>query len=89
MLLELWEGEPGNARKTVVFVTHDLEEAILLSDHIIMMEANPGHVRAQFTVPLPRPRHRLELLSDPAYVNFRSELSQIFFENEYQEVHSA
>lgn len=89
LLLELWEGEPGNARKTVVFVTHDLEEAILLSDRIIMMEANPGHVRAQFTVPLPRPRHRLKLLSDPTYVNFRSKLSQIFFENEYQEVHSA
>lgn len=88
LLLELWEGE-GDARKTVVFVTHDLEEAILLSDRIIMMQPNPGRIRAEFEVPLPRPRHRLELLGDPAYIKFRSELSQIFFENEYQEVHSA
>lgn len=87
LLLELWEGEAGEARKTVIFVTHDLEEAILLSDRIIMME--PGRVRAEFEVPLPRPRHRLELLGDPAYVTFRSELSQIFFQHEYQEVHSA
>lgn len=89
LLLELWEGEEGDHRKTVVFVTHDLEEAILLSDRIVMMEANPGHIRAEFEVPLPRPRHRLELLSDSSYVQFRSELSRIFFENEYQEVHCA
>lgn len=89
LLLELWEGEQGADRKTVVFVTHDLEEAILLSDRIIMMEPNPGHIRSTFGVPLPRPRQRLELLSDDAYVRFRSTLSKIFFENEYQEVHSA
>lgn len=87
LLLELWEGEAGASRKTVVFVTHDLEEAILLSDRIIMME--PGRIRAVFDVPLPRPRHRLSLLQDPAYVAFRGELAKIFFENEYQEVHSA
>lgn len=89
LLLELWEGEQGADRKTVVFVTHDLEEAILLSDRIVMMEPNPGHIRSTFDVPLPRPRHRLDLLSDPSYVQFRSTLSKIFFENEYQEVHSA
>ena len=87
LLLELWEGEPGSERKTVVFVTHDLEEAILLSDRIIMME--PGRIRASFDVPLPRPRQRLQLLQDPGYVAFRGELAQIFFENEYKEVHSA
>jgi NitT/TauT family transport system ATP-binding protein len=94
LLLKLWEGErgegdPQSARKTVVFVTHDLEEAILLSDRIILMEANPGRVRAEFQVPLARPRHRLELLKDPAYVEFRSQLSDIFFENEEAEVAAA
>jgi NitT/TauT family transport system ATP-binding protein len=94
LLLKLWEGErgegdPASARKTVVFVTHDLEEAILLSDRIILMEANPGRVRAEFKVPLARPRHRLELLKDPAYVEFRSQLSDIFFENEEAEVAAA
>lgn len=84
LLLDLWEGGPTDKRKTVVFVTHDLEEAILLSDRIIMME--PGRIRADFSVPLPRPRHRLELLRDPAYVAFRGELAQIFFENDTEEV---
>ncbi len=87
LLLELWEGEPGQDRKTVVFVTHDLEEAILLSDRIIMME--PGKIRADFKVPLERPRKRLELLGDPDYIKFRAEVSKIFFENEYEEVHCA
>ncbi len=87
LLLELWEGEPGEERKTVVFVTHDLDEAILLSDRIVMME--PGRIRADFEVPLPRPRRRLELFKNAEYVAFRSRIAQIFFENESQEVHSA
>ena len=87
LLLDLWEGNESDKRKTVVFVTHDLEEAILLSDRIIMME--PGRIRAVFNVPIPRPRHRLTLLQNPEYTAFRSELAKIFFENEYQEVLSA
>ena len=87
LLLDLWEGNDSDKRKTVVFVTHDLEEAILLSDRIIMME--PGRIRAVFNVPLPRPRHRLTLLQNPEYTAFRGELARIFFENEYQEVRSA
>ena len=89
LLLDLWEkgGEAG--RKTVVFVTHDLEEAILLSDRIIMMQANPGRVQAEFRVPLARPRKRLELLNNPAYVDFRTRLSRVFFADEEREVHCA
>jgi NitT/TauT family transport system ATP-binding protein len=89
LLLELWEADGAQARdrKTVLFVTHDLDEAILLSDRIIMMEADvergvPGHVRAQFEVPLPRPRHRLELLKSADYTRFRMQLSEIFFDDE-------
>lgn len=87
LLLELWEGEPGDERKTVVFVTHDLDEAILLSDRIVMME--PGHVKAEFKVPLGRPRKRVELLSDRAYIEFRSKVSAVFFEDEAKEVRCA
>lgn len=88
LLLELWESD-GAGRKTVVFITHDLEEAILLGDRIVMMQPSPGRVRAQFEVPLPRPRHRLEMLRDPNYIAFRSRLSEIFFADEIREVHSA
>ena len=42
LLLKLWEGDGNQKKKTVVFVTHDVDEAILLSDRIIMMKANPG-----------------------------------------------
>lgn len=96
LLLELWEGEAETAsrRKTVVFVTHDLDEAILLSDRIVMLEADaergvPGHVRQQFTVPLERPRHRLELLKSLEYSEFRSCVSEVFFEDEERQVHAA
>lgn len=93
LLLELWEGE-GTERKTVVFITHDLDEAILLSDRIILLEADhisgvPGHVRQEFAVPLPRPRHRLELLRSHEYNEFRSQVSEIFFEDENKQVHAA
>lgn len=51
-LLELWERD----RKTIVFVTHDLDEAIHLSDYVVVMAAKPGRVREIHEVGLPRPR---------------------------------
>lgn len=96
LLLELWEGEAEDAsgRKTVVFITHDLDEAILLSDRIILLEADAaagisGHIRQEFTVPLSRPRHRLELLRSLEYNEFRSKVSEVFFEDEEKQVHAA
>jgi NitT/TauT family transport system ATP-binding protein len=51
-LLDLWEQD----RKSVVFVTHDVEEAILLSDRILVLSEGPGTVIAEYRVPLSRPR---------------------------------
>jgi NitT/TauT family transport system ATP-binding protein len=51
-LLELWEQD----KKTVLFVTHDVNEALLLSDRVIVMSANPGTILADISIPLPRPR---------------------------------
>jgi len=51
-LLRLWEQN----HKTVIFVTHDVEEAILLSDRILVFSRQPGRIVADFPVPLPRPR---------------------------------
>jgi NitT/TauT family transport system ATP-binding protein len=91
LLLQLWEGEANHEheRKTVVFVTHDLDEALILSDRIILMEAHqqegiPGHIRADFKINLPRPRHRLELLQNKDYLNLRSKLSEIFFTDAHE-----
>ena len=51
-LLELWERD----RKTVVLVTHAIEEALLLGDRIVLMSARPGRIKQDITVPFPRPR---------------------------------
>jgi ABC-type nitrate/sulfonate/bicarbonate transport system ATPase subunit len=51
-LLRLWEDD----RKTVVFVTHSIDESILLSDEIVVMTQRPGRIRCVMPVPLPRPR---------------------------------
>lgn len=51
-LLELWDQD----RKTVVFITHDVEEAIVLSDRVVVLSGQPGTVVADFRVPFGRPR---------------------------------
>ena len=53
-------------RKTIVFVTHAIEEAILLGDEVIVMTARPGRIKEVITVDLPRPRS-LELVSTKAF----------------------
>jgi len=54
-LLALWE----KANFTMVFVTHDLEEAVILADRIVVLRGQPGRLHASFTVDLPRPRRRV------------------------------
>jgi NitT/TauT family transport system ATP-binding protein len=62
-LLEIWERD----RKTVMFVTHSVEEAVFLSDRVFVMSNSPGRIRKVFDVKLPRPRVRAELLVDRRY----------------------
>ena len=79
LLLELWEGDGAQEKKTVVFVTHDIDEAILLSDKIVMMSASPGQVYQEIKVPFERPRHRAELVQTKEYGKFRNELLAMFY----------
>lgn len=78
LLLMLWEGD-GSNRKTVLFVTHDIDEAILLSDRIVMMRSHPGSVLTEIEVPFERPRRRAELIQDPEYNRFRNQLTSLFY----------
>jgi NitT/TauT family transport system ATP-binding protein len=71
-LLRIWEAD----RKTVTFVTHSIDEAILLSDQIVVMGTRPGRIKAIIDVELPRPRND-EMRTDPIWVNLRKHLWQL------------
>jgi NitT/TauT family transport system ATP-binding protein len=65
VLLNLW----SEAQASVVFVTHDLEEAIALADKVYVLTAGPATVRSVYPVTLPRPRVVSEIRYDPAFIN--------------------
>jgi NitT/TauT family transport system ATP-binding protein len=98
LLLRLWEGgteddgtvypkqipppAPVRKRKTVVFVTHDIDEAILMSDRIIMLTGSPGRIYRELEVPFPRPRSRAALAEKSEYARLRNELLSLFFNDQ-------
>ncbi len=73
-LLNIWERD----RKTVLFVTHSVEEAVFLSDRVVMMTRSPGKIRQIVDIDLPRPRRRSELLLDPRYQEYVVEIERMF-----------
>jgi NitT/TauT family transport system ATP-binding protein len=73
-LLNIWERD----RKTVLFVTHSVEEAVFLSDKVVMMTRSPGRIRQIVNIDLPRPRRRAELLLDPRYQEYVVEIDRMF-----------
>jgi NitT/TauT family transport system ATP-binding protein len=81
----IWE----DARKTAVLVTHDLSEAIALSDRVIVMSARPGTIKAIHTITLARPRSVIQLQGNPEfhqlYAQLWNELSDEFAANQLEE----
>ncbi|MGP0092741.1 MAG: ABC transporter ATP-binding protein [Xanthobacteraceae bacterium] len=72
-LLALWERDT----KTVLFVTHSVDEAVYLADRVLVMTAAPGRIKADIAIDLPRPRHRDALLRDPNYQNYVIEIGHL------------
>jgi ABC-type nitrate/sulfonate/bicarbonate transport system ATPase subunit len=67
-LLRIWDGS-----RTVVFVTHSIPEAVLLSDRVVVLSARPGRIRADVTIDLPRPRTG-DVRASPAFSQYETEL---------------
>lgn len=79
-LLALWETK----RQTVVFVTHDLSEAITLADRVVVMTRRPGRIKLVYAVKLPRPRDVIRIRETPEYSREYSEIWHALGE-EFQE----
>ena len=75
LLLGIWE----KAHKTVLFITHDIEEALFLADHVYVMTARPGRIKQQIDVDIPRPR-TLETLTQPAFVALKRRILGLMHE---------
>ncbi len=70
-LLQVW----SRFRHTILFITHDVEEAVFLSDRVYVMTARPGRISRTVDVDLPRPRDR-EMITQPAFVALRHALME-------------
>src|SRR6267143_4628955 len=68
-LLRIW----NTAKKTVIFVTHQIEEAVYLSDRVIVMSARPGRILAEIRIELPRPR-ALEVQRRPQFASYADQI---------------
>jgi nitrate/nitrite transport system ATP-binding protein len=78
-LLKLWSLD--NREKTIVMVTHDIEEAIFLSDRVVVMSNGPAAtIREIVDVPLPRPRNKKQIVHDEAYMAIHDKLLNLLID---------
>ena len=71
-LLQVWK----DTGRTVLFITHDVDESIFLSDRILVMSPRPGRIVADFTNPLARPRD-FDTLTDPAFIELKTKVMHL------------
>ena len=71
LLLGIWEDE----RKTVLFVTHDIDEAIFMGNRVVVMSARPGRIKCDIPVPLPHPRH-YAMKTTPEFARLKAQLTE-------------
>ncbi|MAD44985.1 MAG: sulfonate ABC transporter ATP-binding protein [Oceanospirillaceae bacterium] len=81
LLLRIWE----HKKKTVVFVTHDIDEAILLADRVFVMGSKPGHIRRILNVDIPHPR-TLDLAMEPEFIALKREVMDLLHDD-LNEIH--
>jgi NitT/TauT family transport system ATP-binding protein/sulfonate transport system ATP-binding protein len=71
LLLGIWEAD----RKTVLFVTHDIDEAIFMANRVAVMSARPGRIKAETGIDLPHPRH-YTMKTTPEFSRYKAELTE-------------
>ena len=71
LLLGIWEAE----RKTVLFVTHDIDEAVFMGTRVVVMSARPGRIKLDHPVPLAHPRH-YSVKTTPQFSSLKAELTE-------------
>ena len=74
LLLEIWEA--ASPRKTIVFVTHDVDEALYLGDRVIILGSAPGRIIANLPVEFPRHRNRRALFESAAFHQLRESVAE-------------
>jgi NitT/TauT family transport system ATP-binding protein len=73
-LLQIWESR----RKTILFVTHSIPEAVLLADRVVVMTPRPGRIRQVIDIDLPRPRHA-DLEDGPEFRGYARQIRGMIF----------
>ncbi|WP_207285493.1 ABC transporter ATP-binding protein [Pseudomonas sp. FW300-N2A2] len=81
LLLRVW----GNSKKTVLFVTHDIDEAILLGDRVYVMGARPGRIKQILDVPIERPRS-LDMVMERSFIEMKRDIFGLLHDD-LEEVH--
>lgn len=81
LLLRVW----GNSKKTVLFVTHDIDEAILLGDRVYVMGAKPGRIKQILDVPIERPRS-LDMVMERSFIDMKRQIFGLLHDD-LEEVH--
>lgn len=75
LLLGIW----AKSRKTIVFVTHDVDEAIVLADRILVLTARPARIKAELRVPLPRPRDQ-NIVTTAEFISIKRQVMELIRE---------
>ncbi len=75
LLQGIWEGEKESERKTVLFVTHDIDEAIFMGNRAVVMSARPGRIKCDIPVPIDHPRH-YSVKTTPVFTGLKARLTE-------------
>ena len=73
LLLRVWE----RSRTTVIFVTHDIDEALFLADRIFIMTARPGRIKESLAVDFARPRNYETIIFEQQYITLKQRILQV------------